>query len=833
MTLLRKIPALSLAALTLAAAPGCAPPADSGEELQVSCEGKCDGFGSVRSLLADAKKLDTSDLFAVGAGELWKAAAKALNLSVGGLQFASIAIQPAKAYALSADAANDLTLGDIDALVSGLATQYGERELTTQINVLRRAELMAKPGAVFAEAAFTLGVGLQGGFSIGTNGFDNSRASIGFTAGKSNEMRLIKRVDNERDAYLKEPLQAAQASRGFLYPTTVEDVAALAPGEVIARSGSGTVAVNLGAEVPLLVASPVQGVGYGLIFNASLRTQIKADRMDVQIARMAGDQVVVDVGVRDGHGISWRVAVEDGWGALGVPGGTTIVNKIEVELGRLAEKALGKALGMREKLFSAAVAGSTATARVSVSRLRFDLSKLDASGKEAFAQSLYGDLRLAQALAWKKAPGVTADFDLFRSGESATSSAGVDILGMRFFTERAAATGEIIIDGPGGARALMFDTLHRAGGWFFNSHGYNRVGLGGLSFDATGKARTETNLFVQVEAGDKYLERDALLDRLDASLQEIGGRPALAAVETLGNQIQQYVQGRCQGESAFSACMKQVLSEDQVATPRAQALAALDSATSGMPEDIRALAQKLGALRLAASSAHEYPASFVGPSGSVVVDYRVDDAALASLLDDNGAARLNEAIYAYLDTTNVDRQSSTSLESQRMKIRSDKRSKVEALGKVLTSVAAGYQRLISAENATVEGVGQVGARAMELRFGLDSQNHVDYDTALARSFAEARMSSATALFDQLNSAAGGLGPHSEEVVAHGLLGAMSADHRDVRVDVKFKLKSESDGTEGHYVTAGYQDVDAYVKGAQASAINGGQFSIDALVKTNQ
>ena len=68
-------------------------------------------------------------------------------------------------------------------------------------------------------------------------------------------------------------------------------------------------------------------------------------------------------------------------------------------------------------------------------------------------------------------------------------------------------------------------------------------------------------------------------------------------------------------------------------------------------------------------------------------------------------------------------------------------------------------------------------------FEQDDTAQVHERGALARSFAEARMSSATALFDQLNSAAGGLGPYSEQVVAHGLLGAMSASHHDVRVDV--------------------------------------------------
>ena len=122
MTFLRKIPALSLAAAVTAAASGCAPPADEGEELAVTCEGKCDGLSSVHSVLRDVSKVDTNDFMSLGAGELWKAAAKALNLSFNGVSFASVQIQPPKAYALTSDAANDLTLGDISKLVSGHAS---------------------------------------------------------------------------------------------------------------------------------------------------------------------------------------------------------------------------------------------------------------------------------------------------------------------------------------------------------------------------------------------------------------------------------------------------------------------------------------------------------------------------------------------------------------------------------------------------------------------------------------------------------------------------------------------------------------------------------------
>jgi hypothetical protein len=470
---------------------------------------------------------------------------------------------------------------------------------------------------------------------------------------------------------------------------------------------------------------------------------------------------------------------------------------------------------------------------VSVSRLRFNLGSLDDAGKEAFAQALYGDLRFAQALAWQKHAGVAADFDLFRSGASAASYAGIDLLGMSFFTQQATAQGEVIVDSPGGARALMFDTLQHSSGWFFTSHGYSRTGIGGLTYGTDGVAHTETNLFVGTEHGDKFMERDALLDHVDGAIRQLGGTAALDAIETLGNQIETYVQNTCPNDDAFDPCMKSVLNDPAVTGPRQQATAALETAIASLPAEQQTLVRALGQLRLAANAAHEYPAQWVGPSGSVVTNYRIDDASLADVFTTDGAARFQEALYRFLETTNVVRESSDSLSTQRAKIRADEKSKVEALGAMLTSVAAEYHRLVAAENTSVDTVGQIGPRALELRFGLDQNNQVDYDNALARSFAEGRMSTATSLFDQMYSRAGSLGPYVEQVVANGIFGAMMQDHRDIRIDIKFDLAKASDGADGHYVLAGYGDVSGYVKGAKAAAIDGGMFNIDSLLQTDQ
>src|SRR6185369_6589273 len=242
-------------------------------------------------------------------------------------------------------------------------------------------------------------------------------------------------------------------------------------------------------------------------------------------------------------------------------------------------------------------------------------------------------------------------------------------------------------------------------------------------------ARTETNLFAQVEHGDKSLSRDNLLDQLDAVLGELRGKAALAAIEEPGNQIQRAVQAACMGLGPYDDCYKNILARPDLVAQRADALAAFDAAVSQLPAADQALLHQMGELRLAGNAAFEYPAQFVGPSGSAVLDYRMDDASLAALFDDGGGTRMTEAIYRYLEATNINRDSTTALAEQRAKLRADsgKKAKIAALAQLLDGVAQDYQRLASAEDASVEGIGQVGAQALKIDFALDEAGRADYE----------------------------------------------------------------------------------------------------------
>src|SRR5688572_11901906 len=142
-------------AIALLAAAACTVD-DEVDELGIECDGKCDGLTSIRALVADAKKLDLQDLINVGASYATEALNDALSIS----DYASIKISPTELYAPAAVAAGDLTLKNLDTLVSGLASRFGESSLTTEVNKLRAEHLAQSGKRAYAESAFKLRAGI-------------------------------------------------------------------------------------------------------------------------------------------------------------------------------------------------------------------------------------------------------------------------------------------------------------------------------------------------------------------------------------------------------------------------------------------------------------------------------------------------------------------------------------------------------------------------------------------------------------------------------------------------------------------------------------------------
>jgi len=823
-----------LAALAVGA---CSASSDSGPgsgtpegTLGVSCDGKCDGWGSIKSLWADAQRLDLNDLYNVGAGFASDQLNDALDIS----DYAGIKLGEPKVYATADKAQNDLTLGNLDSLATGLATAFGERELTTEVNRLRSEHLHQSSDTVYGEFAFQISAGMSHNWNLSAGGL-GANVTLGFDAGTNLGARVIAPFESEAGALGGAPLKAIRATRGFVLPRSVDDVRAMKPGEVMALSGSGGVGVNVGVGVPLLVATPTSGVSYNLVLSAGLRTHLRGE-MDVQLVRLAGDQVVVDVGVNKAALLSAQVALSDGWGVQGLVKSHVSLAGYDLDLGRLVEKALQKQMNAKLSFIDAHAQKTNQKTRLSVARLRFSLdSASDPKALEqALAQALRGDIRLAQALSAKGEPGVVAEFDLSRSGVSATSYAGIDIFGMSFFKNIEEGSGSVVIQTPGGARTILFDSLHKQSGWFFSSHGYTRVGMSGLIFDPanpTVPAQGDANLILQLEEGDDYMERDKLLDHLDAVIQSLGGENALSAVESYGNQLQRYVVQACPNSQAFDPCRMSVLDDPKVVSLRADGEAALSNAVAGLEPSAKDLVVKCGHLRLTAQATLEPAASLVGPPSSVTVDLRLDDKALAQLFSNKNEYEFKNALSAYLKAVLIDRGASDAEITQaRMQIPDGKD------GAVLDSMAAeyklragNYEKLMAAEKAIIENVGQVGPRTVELRFPVDAQNRPDYENATAASISQARAREALALFDRLVQLADGLDPHAEQPVLYSLLALTPQTSADLRVDVQMDTSNNWAQSFEHYVKAGYAGFNAYAKGAAVAPIDGGLFDVNALM----
>lgn len=823
------IGALALGCSTSESAGG--DPGEPGQNLGVSCEGKCDGWGSITALWRDAKKLDLGDLLSVGAGFASDGLNDALSIS----DYAGIKLGEPMVYATAAKAQNDLTLGNLDNLATGLAVAYGERELTTEVNQLRRDHLHSSGDTVYGEFAFQTSAAFGHKWGLSVGGLGGASVALGFDLGANLTTRVIAPFQSEAGALGGAPLAALKGARGFVMPRSVNDVREMKPGELLALSGSGGVGLNLGVGVPLLVATPAAGVSYNLVLSGGLRAHLRG-QMDVQLVRLSGDQVVVDVGVSNAKVQSASVALTDGWGIQGLVKSKVAVAGFDLDLGRLVEKALQNQMNAKLSFIAARAAKTKQETRLSVARLRF---RLDAPTdpkalEQALAQALRGDIRLAQALSTQGDPGVIAEFDLSRSGVSATSHAGVDVFGMSFFKTIEETQGSVVIQTPGGARTLLFDGLHKQSGWFFSSHGYTRIGMSGLVFDPedpTLPAQGEANLILQVEEGDDYMERDKLLDHLDAVIQSLGGKPALEAVEKPGNELQRYVVESCPNSQAFDPCRLSVLDDPKVVQLRADGASALAATLSGLEPAAKDLVMKAGTLRLTAQATLEPAASLVGPPSSLVVDLRLDDEALGAMFTKKSEFELRNALSAYLRAVLIDRGASeAAIQTKRASIPDAKDGAVlDAMAAEYKARALGYEKLMAAEKAVIQNIGPVGPRTVEIRFPVDAGNRPDYDKATAGSLSQARAREALALFDNLVKLADGLDPHAEQPVLYALLALTSPASADVRLNVQMSTSNTWAQDFEHYKKAGYAGFDVYSRGSAVAPIDGGLFDVNALL----
>ena len=212
------------------------------------------------------------------------------------------------------------------------------------------------------------------------------------------------------------------------------------------------------------------------------------------------------------------------------------VSKI-ADLQKLVEKAVEKRLNSY-LTFKIEGQATNASTRVSVSRFRFHLDRGDrAQVSKALEQTLKFDMRLAQAMynrdLGERSPAVVAEFDAVRAATTSTRSFGFELLGMNIYHRAVVKKeGTFIVQTPEGARSILFDSIHKDGGWFQMDHGYTRTGVAAQTLDARNPEafKSEANLFLQTAVGDKHMDDDIIIDSVDALLAGIAGPAAVEAL---------------------------------------------------------------------------------------------------------------------------------------------------------------------------------------------------------------------------------------------------------------------------------------------------------------
>jgi hypothetical protein len=848
-----KVHSSIVALFILSAAAACSAPSDEEAESDEAA------VSELKAYWADAKRLDLGDLTRLSVGF----ATDQLNDQLSAPNFGARFDAP-QVFAASADPNRVLPdvaeVKALDTIVSGLASRFGESELGTEVNKVRLDHLKAGQDKYYVESAFSARAGLSHGWNFDASGLmEGAGVSLGFDANAELVSRVIMAAkDDNVAALVKTPLAAAKGMRGFVYPRSLEDVRKMKPGEMFALRGVGKLGGNFGLGAPILVAEPTGGLAYRIIVSAGVSGVI-GGQLDVQLVRLEGDEVVVDVGVENGKGISFHAAIRDGWGVKGIcEDGQRCLRKVnlgvaEVDLARVVEKAVEKRLNSY-LTFRIEGQATNASSRISLSRFRFHLDKgnPDETSK-ALEQALKFDIRLAQALYNRdldeRAPGVTAEFDAVRAATTSTRSFGFELLGMNIY-HRAVVNreGTFIVQTPEGAKSILFDQVHKDGGWFQMDHGYTRTGLAAQTLDARNPDafKSEANLFLQTAVGDKHMDDDVIIDNVDALLAGIAGPKVVDTLDKYGNDLQRMVWEKCPVENQHDRdhntqtwdeqCNVRLLDDPKMQSLKADGLAAIEPLISSLPEDFKKMAREAANVRLTLQSVgiHNLDAAN-GPNVSFTMDARFDDKALNILTSkskDDYARALREYLAAvYADRMEVGK--STDKDAVRAKVDEKWGGKIGEMADLFDKRAKAYRLITDAEKLIPVALNgkRFVSYPMGVRFSVDGGEARAYESAIIDSTSHDRARAAARLFDDLLKKADSINAplYDEHAAAFPLLSLVPAQSLQVGMNVQADVRSTFWVKRERYLKVGFKSTTATAKGADVSTIRAGLFDLDAII----
>ncbi len=843
-----------LSLLLLASAAACSAPSDEDADANEAA------VTELKAYWADAKRLDLGDLTRVSVGY----ATTQLNDQLAAPGF-SARFEPPAVFAASADPNRVVPDGyevkALDTIVSGLAARFGESELGTEVNAVRLRHLKSGADDYYVESAFAARAGLNHGWSFAAQGLgDGAGATLGFDANAELSSRVILASPDEKiGSLVRAPLAAAKEMRGFVVPRSIDDVRKMKPGEMFALRGLGKLGGNFGLGAPILVAAPTGALTYQIVASAGVSGVI-GGQLDVQLVRLEGDEVVVDVGVENGKGLSFHAAIKDGWGVKAIcDDGQRCLRSVElagarVDLAKLVEKAVEKRLNAY-LTFRVEGQASNASSRVSLSRFRFHLDQGDREEvSRALEQTLKFDVRLAQALYNRDldqaTPAVTAEFDAVRAATTSTRSFGFELLGMNVYHRAVVKKeGTFVVQTPEGARSILFDSVNKHSGWFQMDHGYERTGVAAQTLDVRNPDafRSEANLFVQTAVGDSHMDDDVIIDNADALLAGIGGAKLVEALDAYGNEMQRLVWSKCpvqkdaerQTQSWDEQCNVALLDDPQMKDLKARGMAAIEPLVAELPDDFKTVAREAANVRLTLQSVgiHNLDAAN-GPNASFTMDVRLDDQALGILTSrskEQYAASLREFLTTvYADRLEVGR--STDKDAVRAKVDEKWGDAIAKMAEKFEARAKAYRLIADAERlvpAALSGKRFV-SYPLGVRFSVEGDQARTYESAILDSTSHDRARAAARLFDDLMKDADRINAplYDEHTAAYPLLSLVPAQNLEIGMDVKADVRSSFWVKRERYQKAGFKSVVAHAKGAEVSTIRAGLFDLDAIMKGN-
>ncbi len=611
----------------------------------VTCEGpKCDGLSDrFRDAYDDMKSIDLDDMKLLSAG----LASDQLNDALGSVPYATIQLTPTALYGTQEEVLGQTIVHDIGELRSGLTERFGEDAFATRVVEMRRQHSAAS-GNIWAESHFRIGPDL--GHSWGFDAGDSAIGAVGFIANASLETVVIAPHADKNDTIVDAPLASVRGLRGWVVPRELVDVQAMAPGEALAMRGDGALGMNLGVGIPFLVGT----IGSALALHARLsfgaRVAISGS-LDVQLIRGNGNEAWVDVGMDKQAVRNFSVALDTGFGVSGLPNVDLDLGVVDLDVTRLAEKALRKQLD-KHLAPSLSATTSTVTSRLTVARFRFDLAQISADGfEQALKQAMRGDIRLAQALANQDGSGVAQELDLTKDARSESNYVGFRFLGMEFYRSNNFDTGTISIEANGENQTLLFSEIERKSGLFFTDREYEWRKLVSVRTQDGRLVAADNNARMTIREADKFLGRDQMLDHVDPFLAYlIGFDPLWNDINSLADTLAVSVDDACVGptagsssqeRAAYTECIAALPTNPDIVAQRNAVEQAIDLALStslvtGFDPSFTSsqeLARQLMDFKLALiNRVDRTDVQFFGPEGRMVTQIRFSDDALESMM---------------------------------------------------------------------------------------------------------------------------------------------------------------------------------------------------------